>query len=71
MVVWNLGRSGRSKQEHVFSDHKRTVNKVNEANIDKYAECFAIKMVDDNICIWNNDLFGVIQIGYSLMSGIW
>ncbi|CAK1551402.1 unnamed protein product [Leptosia nina] len=28
VVVWNLGRSGRSKQEHVFSDHKRTVNKV-------------------------------------------
>ncbi|KAG6456470.1 hypothetical protein O3G_MSEX009746 [Manduca sexta] len=28
VVVWNLGRSGRSKQEHVFSEHKRTVNKV-------------------------------------------
>lgn len=28
VVVWNLGRTGRSKQEHVFSDHKRTVNKV-------------------------------------------
>ncbi|GBP16076.1 GATOR complex protein WDR24 [Eumeta japonica] len=28
VVVWNLGKQGRSKQEHVFSDHKRTVNKV-------------------------------------------
>ncbi|XP_071446852.1 GATOR2 complex protein WDR24 [Hetaerina americana] len=28
VVLWNLGRSSRSKQEHVFGDHKRTVNKV-------------------------------------------
>lgn len=28
VVLWNLGKNGRSKQEHVFSDHKRTVNKV-------------------------------------------
>ncbi|KAK9496547.1 hypothetical protein O3M35_013172 [Rhynocoris fuscipes] len=28
VVVWNLNRPSRSKQEHVFSDHKRTVNKV-------------------------------------------
>ncbi|CAG0879574.1 unnamed protein product [Darwinula stevensoni] len=28
VVLWNLGRSSRSKQEHVFNDHKRTVNKV-------------------------------------------
>ncbi|CAH0389675.1 unnamed protein product [Bemisia tabaci] len=29
VVVWNLNRPSRSKQDHVFSDHKRTVNKVN------------------------------------------
>ena len=29
VVVWNLGKSGKSKQEQVFSEHKRTVNKVN------------------------------------------
>jgi len=29
VVVWNLNKSGRSKQERVFFDHKRTVNKVN------------------------------------------
>jgi len=29
VVVWNLNKSGRSKQEHLFIDHKRTVNKVN------------------------------------------
>lgn len=28
VVVWNLNRPSRSKQEHVFLDHKRTVNKV-------------------------------------------
>ncbi|XP_032663796.1 GATOR complex protein WDR24 isoform X2 [Odontomachus brunneus] len=28
VVVWNLNRPSRSKQEHVFMDHKRTVNKV-------------------------------------------
>ncbi|CAH1396374.1 unnamed protein product [Nezara viridula] len=28
VVVWNLNRASRSKQEHVFVDHKRTVNKV-------------------------------------------
>lgn len=28
VVLWNLNKSGRSKQEHVFVDHKRTVNKV-------------------------------------------
>ena len=29
VVVWNLNKSGRAKQEKVFSDHRRTVNKVN------------------------------------------
>lgn len=28
VVLWNLNKSGRSKQEFVFVDHKRTVNKV-------------------------------------------
>jgi FOG: WD40 repeat len=28
VVVWNLGQISRSKQERVFNDHKRTVNKV-------------------------------------------
>lgn len=28
VVVWNLNKQSRSKQEHVFIDHKRTVNKV-------------------------------------------
>lgn len=28
VVLWNLNRHTRSKQEHVFNDHKRTVNKV-------------------------------------------
>jgi hypothetical protein len=28
VVVWNLQRAGRTKQEQVYSDHKRTVNKV-------------------------------------------
>ncbi|KAL1463760.1 hypothetical protein WDU94_015482, partial [Cyamophila willieti] len=29
VVIWNLGQTSRSKQERVFNDHKRTVNKVN------------------------------------------
>ncbi|XP_043477248.1 GATOR complex protein WDR24 [Leptopilina heterotoma] len=28
VVVWNLNKQSRSKQDHVFVDHKRTVNKV-------------------------------------------
>lgn len=28
VVLWNLSRTTRSKLEHVFNDHKRTVNKV-------------------------------------------
>ncbi|XP_050427869.1 GATOR complex protein WDR24 [Adelges cooleyi] len=28
VVTWNLNRSSRNKQEHVFYDHRRTVNKV-------------------------------------------
>ncbi|KAJ8878271.1 hypothetical protein PR048_018848 [Dryococelus australis] len=28
VVLWNLNRASRSKQDHVFVDHKRTVNKV-------------------------------------------
>ncbi|XP_018344134.1 PREDICTED: WD repeat-containing protein 24 isoform X2 [Trachymyrmex septentrionalis] len=28
VVLWNLNRQSRSKQDHVFVDHKRTVNKV-------------------------------------------
>lgn len=28
VVLWNLARSNRNKQEHVFNEHKRTVNKV-------------------------------------------
>ena len=29
VVVWNLNKAGRAKQEQVFNDHRRTVNKVN------------------------------------------
>jgi len=28
VVLWNLGKSSRSKQLHVFTEHTRTVNKV-------------------------------------------
>ena len=28
VVLWNLGITGKSKQERVFEDHKRTINKV-------------------------------------------
>lgn len=28
VVTWNLNRSSRNKQEHIFYDHRRTVNKV-------------------------------------------
>ncbi len=32
VVLWNLQKSGRTKQEQVYSDHKRTVNKVSVIN---------------------------------------
>ncbi|XP_077297992.1 WD repeat domain 24 [Arctopsyche grandis] len=54
VVVWNLGRSGRSKQEHVFFDHKRTVNKVSfhltepawliSGSQDGMMKCFDLRM---------------------------
>ncbi|XP_070565824.1 GATOR2 complex protein WDR24-like isoform X2 [Ptychodera flava] len=28
VITWNLAKSTRSKQDHIFTDHKRTVNKV-------------------------------------------
>ncbi|XP_026810871.1 GATOR complex protein WDR24 [Rhopalosiphum maidis] len=28
VVTWNLNRSSRNKQDHIFYDHRRTVNKV-------------------------------------------
>jgi len=28
VVIWNINKPSRAKQEHVFNDHKRTVNKV-------------------------------------------
>jgi len=28
VVLWNLARTSRAKQEHVFNEHQRTVNKV-------------------------------------------
>lgn len=28
VVLWNLSKNTRAKQEHVFSDHQRTVHKV-------------------------------------------
>lgn len=28
VVVWNLSKNTRTKQEHVFSDHQRTVHRV-------------------------------------------
>ncbi|RZF40833.1 hypothetical protein LSTR_LSTR003343 [Laodelphax striatellus] len=34
VVLWNLNRQSRSKQEHVFVDHKRTVNKVSFHSIE-------------------------------------
>ena len=30
VVLWNLGITGKSKQEKVFEDHKRTINKVRQ-----------------------------------------
>ncbi|XP_041979515.1 GATOR complex protein WDR24 [Aricia agestis] len=54
VVVWNLGRLGRSKQEHVFSDHKRSVNKVSfhltepglliSGSQDGMMKCFDLRM---------------------------
>jgi len=28
VVIWNLSKNTRAKQEHVFADHQRTVHKV-------------------------------------------
>ena len=37
VVLWNLGITGKSKQEKVFEDHKRTINKVRK--VDKRIKC--------------------------------
>ncbi len=31
VVLWNLAKTSRSKQEYLFAEHKRTVNKVDIA----------------------------------------
>ena len=40
VVLWNLGKSSKSKQSHVFTEHTRTVNKVmtEEPNKSYYAK---------------------------------
>lgn len=54
VVTWNLNRSSRNKQEHVFNDHRRTVNKVTfhsvESNLlmsgsqDGTIKCFDLRL---------------------------
>ncbi|KAE8744591.1 hypothetical protein FOCC_FOCC008720 [Frankliniella occidentalis] len=54
VVLWNLGKPSRSKQQHVFMDHKRTVNKVSfhpteahwliSGSQDGTMKCFDIRM---------------------------
>ncbi|KPJ15450.1 WD repeat-containing protein 24 [Papilio machaon] len=70
VVVWNLGRSGRSKQEHVFSDHKRTVNKVSfhltepslliSGSQDGMMKCFDLRMKE----VW--DMHGKPNLEYTI-----
>ncbi|XP_034247660.1 GATOR complex protein WDR24 [Thrips palmi] len=56
VVLWNLDKPSRSKQQHVFLDHKRTVNKVSfhpteahwliSGSQDGTMKCFDIRMRD-------------------------
>lgn len=56
VVTWDLNRSSRNKQDHVFLDHKRTVNKVTfhcvEPNLlmsgsqDGTIKCFDLRLKD-------------------------
>ncbi|KAL0156255.1 hypothetical protein M9458_047501, partial [Cirrhinus mrigala] len=46
VVTWNLARSCRNKQEQLFTEHKRTVNKVNmllSGSQDGFMKCFDLR----------------------------
>lgn len=56
VVTWNLGRPSRNKQDQLFTEHKRTVNKVcfhpTEAHVllsgsqDGFMKCFDLRRKD-------------------------
>lgn len=56
VVTWNLGRPSRNKQDQLFTEHKRTVNKVcfhpSEAHVllsgsqDGFMKCFDLRRKD-------------------------
>ncbi|KAK1344645.1 hypothetical protein QTO34_013343 [Cnephaeus nilssonii] len=56
VVTWNLGRPSRNKQDQLFTEHKRTVNKVcfhpSEAHVllsgsqDGFMKCFDLRKKD-------------------------
>ncbi len=44
VVIWKLDLSSKSKQHHVFSEHSRTVNKVELDEIMFKIFCFLINL---------------------------
>ena len=56
VVTWNLARPCRNKQEHLFTEHKRTVNKVcfhpTEVHMllsgsqDGFMKCFYLRQIE-------------------------
>lgn len=39
VVLWNLSKISRAKQDHVFADHQRTVHKVSLLSRNFYSSC--------------------------------
>ncbi|XP_063233136.1 GATOR2 complex protein WDR24 [Bacillus rossius redtenbacheri] len=64
VVLWNLNRPSRSKQDHVFIDHKRTVNKVSfhtaeptlliSGSQDGTMKCFDLRMKEATRTFFSN-----------------
>lgn len=45
VVLWNLSKNTRAKQEYVFADHQRTVHKVSEQSTLRLSNCLWTKII--------------------------
>uniref|UniRef100_A0A8C4R702 GATOR2 complex protein WDR24 n=1 Tax=Eptatretus burgeri TaxID=7764 RepID=A0A8C4R702_EPTBU len=74
VVTWNLSRSSRNKQELLFAEHKRTVNKVcfHQAELhtllsgsqDGSMKCFDLRR-KDSVCTFNGQSESVRDVQFS------
>lgn len=81
VVTWNLGRPSRNKQDQLFTEHKRTVNKVcfhpSEAHVllsgsqDGFMKCFDLRKKDSVSTFSGEALRGRLGRCARIFAGSW